>query len=344
MKAWVWKGVDRIELETDYPDPVAKPGWVVLKVCAAGVCSTDVSIIRGRFGAWDPPGVLCHEICGEVAELGPGAKGVKVGDRVVVETSVGCGICVKCRTGNKHLCAEAGEIGFPPFDGGYAEYVAVPDNCCRKMPSVMTDEQGAILEASICPFGAIYRNPPPLGATVLVQGVGVAGLSFIQAVKCHGAGKVIAAGRNLSRLDNARRFGADIVVNTKEQDLDAIVRAETDGRGVDLSIDAAGAAVTFANALRLCAAGGVVNLYGLPAAGTKMELPTDEVIFRQLTIRGGTNNELAWVPLMDLIARGKFNNADMVTHRFGFEELPAAIELVDKHPDGLIKAVLNLNN
>ena len=100
--------------------------------------------------------------------------------------------------------------------------------------------------------------------------------------------------------------------------------------------------MTFANALRLCASGGVVNLYGLPAAGTKIELPTDEVIFRQLTIRGGTNNELAWVPLMDLIARGKFNNADMVTHRFGFEDLPAAMELVDKNPDGLIKVALKL--
>ena len=139
-----------------------------------------------------------------------------------------------------------------------------------------------------------------------------------------------------------RRFGADVVVNTKEQDLDAVVRAETGGRGVDLSIDAAGAAVTFANALRLCAAGGVVNLYGLPAAGTKIEIPTDDVIFRQLTIRGGTNNELAWVPLMELIAHGKFNNADMVTHRFGFEELPAAMELVDKNPDGLIKVALKL--
>ncbi len=342
MKAWVWKGVDQLALDEHYPDPVAKPGWVVLKVRAAGVCSTDVSIIRGRFGAWNPPGVLCHEICGEVVELGEGAKGVKTGDRVVVETSVGCGICVKCRTGNKHLCPEAGEIGFPPFDGGYAEYVAVPDNCCRKMPDVMTDEQGAILEASICPFGAIYRNPPPMGATVLVQGVGVAGLSFIQAVKCYGAKKVIAAGRNLSRLANARHFGADVVVNTKEQNLEEVVRRETNGLGVDLSIDAAGAAATFANAVKLCASGGVVNLYGIPAAGTKMELPTDEVIFRQLTIRGGTNNELAWVPLMELIARGQFNNADMVTHRFGFEELPAAIELVDKHPDGLIKAVIKV--
>jgi len=342
MKAWVWEGKDQIRLDKNYPDPVAKPGWVVLKVRAAGVCSTDVSIIRGRFGAWNPPGVLCHEICGEVVTLGEGAKGVKVGDRVVVETSVGCGICVKCRTGNKHLCAEAGEIGFPPFNGGYAEYVAVPDNCCRKTPDAMTDEQGAILEASICPFGAIYRNPPKMGSTVLVQGVGVAGLSFIQSVKCYGAKKVIAAGRNLSRLADAKHFGADVVVNTKEQNLEEIVRAETDGLGVDLSIDAAGAAVTFANAIKLCASGGVVNLYGLPAAGTKMEIPTDEVIFRQLTVRGGTNNELAWVPLMELIAQGKFNNADMVTHRFVFEDLPAAIDLVDKHPDGMIKAVVQM--
>ena len=344
MKAWVWEGVDKLRLDKAYPDPVAKPGWVVLKVRAAGICTTDVSIIRGRFGAWNPPGVLCHEICGEVVEMGGGAKGVKVGDRVVVETSVGCGICVKCRTGNKHLCPGAGEIGFPPFDGGYAEYVAVPDNCCRRMPDAMTDEQGAILEASICPFGRMYRNPPQMGATVLVQGVGVAGLSFIQSVKCFGAKKVIAAGRNLSRLADARRFGADIVVNTNEQSLAEIVRSETDGLGADVSIDAAGAAATFENAIALCAAGGTVHLYGIPAAGTKMALPTDDVIFRQLTIIGGTNNELAWTPLMDLVAQGKFNNADMVTHRFGFDELPAAIDLVDRHPDGLIKAVLNLND
>ena len=131
-----------------------------------------------------------------------------------------------------------------------------------------------------------------------------------------------------------------MVVNTKERDLGEVVRAETGGLGVDLSIDAAGAAATFANAIRLCASGGVVHVYGIPAAGTKMEIPTDEVIFRQLTVRGGTNNELAWVPLMELIAQGRFNNADMVTHRFGFEELPSAIDLVARHPDGLIKAVI----
>ena len=340
MKAWVWEGKDALRLDAGYPDPVARPGWVVLKVRAAGVCSTDVSIVRGRVCAWRPPGVLGHEICGEVVELGEGAKGVDTGDRVVVETSVGCGICVQCRTGNKHLCQDAGEIGFPPFDGGYAEYVAVPDNCCRKMPQAMTDEQGAILEASICPFGRIFRDPPQAGSTVLVQGVGVAGLSFIQAVKCFGATTVIAAGRNRSRLEDARRFGADVVVNTREQSLEEVVRGLTGGRGVDVSIDAAGAPVTFKNALALCAPGGTVHLYGLASESAQMPLAVDDVVFRQLTIRGGTNNELAWTPLMELIAHGRFDNAGMVTHRFGFDELPAAIDIVDRHPDGLIKAVI----
>ena len=75
-----------------------------------------------------------------------------------------------------------------------------------------------------------------------------------------------------------------------------------------------------------------------------MPFPVKDMIFRQITVGGGTNNELAWTPLMDLIAAGRFNIADMVTHRFGFEEFPDAINLVGRHPDGLIKAVLNLNN
>lgn len=342
MRAWVWEGPDKIRLDRAYPDPVAKPGWVILKVRAVGVCATDVAIIHGKFGAWNPPGILGHEICGEVVELGEGAKGVKVGDRVVVEPMVGCGICAKCHTGNKHLCAEAGEFGFPPFDGGYAEYIAIPSDCCRKMPQEMSDEQGAILEASVCPFGALYRNPPKMGASVLIQGAGVAGLSFIQSAKCYGAKKVIVSDLNPSRLVTAKHFGADVVVNVKEQNLEEVVREETDGLGADLSIDAAGVAVTFANAIKLCVSGGVVNLYGLPEGGSKMEMPTQEVILRQLTLRGGTVNELAWTPLMELIAQGRFNNADMVTHHFGFEDLPAAIELLDKQPDGLIKAVLRL--
>jgi L-iditol 2-dehydrogenase len=342
MKAWVWKGVNDIVLDRNYPDPVAKPGWVVIKVLSAGVCSTDVGIVTGKFDAGSPPAVLGHEICGEIVVLGDGVTAAKTGERVVVETSVACGFCPKCRSGNKHLCMQAGEIGFPPFDGGYAEYVAVPQGCVRRIPDSMTNEQGAILEASICPFGAIYRQGMQLNETVLVQGVGVAGLSFIQAAKCHSAKKIIAAARNPVSLAIAKKFGADVTVSTKTEDLRARVMEETGGEGVDLSIDAAGAAATIGAAVELTAKGGRCLLYGIPADDADIKFPVKTMIFRQITVTGGTNNELAWVPLIDLIAAGKFNNADMVTHRFGFEELPAALDAVAKRENGLIKAVLNL--
>ena len=342
MKAWVWKGVNEIVLDGNYPDPVAKPGWVVIKVLSAGVCSTDVGIVTGKFDAGRPPAVLGHEICGEIVSLGDGVTAAKTGERVVVETSVACGFCPKCRSGNKHLCMQAGEIGFPPYDGGYAEYVAVPQGCVRRIPDSMTNEQGAILEASICPFGAIYRQGMQLNETVLVQGVGVAGLSFIQAAKCHSAKKIIAAARNPVSLAAAKRFGADVVVSTKTEDLRARVMEETGGEGVDLSIDAAGAAATIDAAVELTAKGGKCLLYGIPADDADIKFPVKTMIFRQITVTGGTNNELAWVPLIDLIAAGKFNNADMVTHRFGFDELPAALDAVARRENGLIKAVLNL--
>ena len=344
MKAWVWKGANRIELETDYPDPVVKPGWVVLSVRSAGVCSTDVAIISGKFDAGSPPAVLGHEICGEVVEIGADVTATKVGERVVVETSVACGYCPKCRSGNKHLCKNAGEIGFPPFDGGYAEYVAVPQGCVRRMPEAMTDDQGAILEASICPFGRICRTGLKIGSTVLVQGVGVAGLSFIQAVRLQGAQKVIVAARNPHRLEQAKRFGADVAVNVREEDLVARVLEETGGEGVDLSVDAAGAPSTIDMAVRACTKGGRVLLYGIPPDDAPVPFPVKDMIFRQITVDGGTNNELAWTPLMDLVAAGRFNIADMVTHRFAFSEMPAAVELVGRHPDDLIKAVLCVND
>ena len=344
MKAWIWKGVNDLELDGHYPDPQAKPGWVVLKVLSAGVCSTDVAIVTGQLDAGRPPAVLGHEICGEVVDVGDGVTAIRKGERVVVETFMACGWCPKCRSGNKHLCREAGEIGFPPHNGGYAEYVAVPQGCVRRVPDVMTDDEGAILEASVCPFGRLYREGLVPGATVLVQGSGVAGLSFVQAAKICGARKVIVAARNAHRLAESRKFGADVTVNVKEEDLEARVMEETGGEGVDLSIDAAGGAPTIDAAVRCCAKGGKVMLYGIPSDDVRVRFPVKEMIFRQITVSGGTSNELAWVPLMELIAAGRFNIRDMVTHHFAFEDLPEAIRVVGEHPAGLIKAVLGFKS
>ena len=125
MKAMLWEGVNRLRM-IDMPEPVCNPDELKIRVVSAGVCATDAHIIHGTFWNGDPPHVLGHEIAGEVTQVGNSTLNGWLGKRVVVETAVGCGICEHCRSGNKHLCAQGGEIGFPPRQGGYAQYVCVP--------------------------------------------------------------------------------------------------------------------------------------------------------------------------------------------------------------------------
>lgn len=340
MKAMVWQDYNKL-VWSEVPEPKCADGNVKIKVLSAGVCATDVHVITGSFRRGNPPHILGHEICGEVVETGRLVNGVAAGERVVVETAVGCGQCEYCRTGNKHLCASGGEIGFSPYAGGYAQYVVVPENCVRKIPSTVSNDAGGILEAVACPAGAIYRIGLKPDETVLIQGAGIAGLSFAQVAKAFGARKVIVTARNKVRLSYASRFGADVVVNRKEENLERRVMEETDGKGADVSIDAAGAPETVETAVYLTKKGGKVILYGIPDNTARIQFPVEEIILNQITVHGVTNNELVWDPLINMVARGVVRVQDMVTHRFPLKELDKAVELVKQHPDDLIKAVVH---
>ena len=217
MKAIVFEDINRLQLHNDYPKPTAKKGWVVIKVMAAGVCATDLDIIAGDFG--NPPVVLGHEICGDVVEVGEDVKNFKVGDRVVVETVVeSCGHCEHCLSGNKHLCKEAIEIGFPHIDGGYEQYTTCPESCLHKIPDNISYDEGGILEAVLCPYGLIYRYGIKENETVLIQGTGIAGLSFIQTIKLFNPKKIIVAVRRKESVNLAYKYGADVVIIGKGKD------------------------------------------------------------------------------------------------------------------------------
>ena len=341
MKAVVWEGVNKLRFDPNYPDPVCKEDWVIIKVMSVGICATDTHIIRGLFDNGNPPGVLGHEICGIITETGKKVKNLKEGDRVVVETAIGCGTCVHCLTANKHLCHEGSEIGFPPYDGGYAQYVTAPASCIHKIPDNMSYDEGGILEAMVCPFGAIYRLGMNVGETVLIQGTSIAGLSFLQSVKLHSPKKVIVSARNPERLEEAKKYGADVIISTKKENLEERVMEETDGKGVSLSIDAAGSPETIENAVKLTGKGGRTILYGLPGDKDEISFPVKHMIMNQVTVVGVTNNELAWDPLIDLIASGKVNAKDMVTHTFPIEKAEDAVKLAIERPVGFIKAVVH---
>lgn len=338
MKAVIWKGLYNLEY-CDVPEPECKPGWVKIKVRAVGLCATEAHIISGRFEAGDPPHILGHEICGDIVEVGAGCKPENLGKRVVVETYVGCGECEFCKTGRKHLCS-AGEIGYPPYAGGDAQYVVVPEGCLRFLTDTISYDEGAIMEAVACPFGAVVNTGLKEGQTVLVMGAGVAGLSFIQSALALGAKKVFCAVRNDDKAKLVRKFGGTVIDLRKEDLKEAILHA-TNGTGVDLAIDAAGASVTISHCFEAVKSGGQVMLYGIPAKDTIVTLPVIDCILRQITVCGYTGNEKAWDKLIALVSAGKISLKEMVTKTLPLSKFREAVDLLENGGSSIIKVVLH---
>lgn len=263
MLAAVWTDYNKMEIR-ELPTPEIGADDVLVRVMAAGVCITDLHVYSGQFAYGRPPHVLGHEIAGCVESVGANVNRWKKGDRVTVETSIGCGRCRFCRSGQRHLCPELTEIGFSPNPGGYAQFVRVPEDNLVRIPDGVSYEEAGIVESVVCPIAALMRLKVTFGETAAVYGVGPAGLAFIQGLKALGAGKVIAVARDDFRLARAMSFGADVVVNARSEDALKRIREETDGLGADIVCEAAGAPSTIEEAFQAVRSAGRVILYGIP--------------------------------------------------------------------------------
>ncbi|MBE7083171.1 MAG: hypothetical protein E7373_01040 [Clostridiales bacterium] len=338
MNALVWYGERDVRYEQT-AEPKVKDGWVKLKVLATGFCVTEHHIITGKITLCNPPHILGHEICGEIVEVGNGVENDVIGKRVVVETYVGCNECEFCKNGMRHLC-DAGEIGYPPFNGGHADYVCVPRSCVHFLPDQISDNEAGIMEAVVCPFGAIMSSNVA-DKTVLVYGAGVAGLSFIQAAKLYNASKVICVVRNDVKKAQAYHFGADVVIDSSKESVLQRIKEETNGLGVDYFADATGSEKIIAESFNYIKKGGNIILYGLPDKSFSVKLPVFDVILNQINICGYTGNSLAWEKVIEFAKDGKLNLKDMVTTVLPLNQINKAIEILDNKPKDMIKIVLN---
>lgn len=339
MKAAVWTDYGKMEIQ-EVPMPIIGENEVLLKVRAAGLCKTDLHVYTGQFAYGKPPHILGHEICGEVVEFGSAVTGVKIGQRVLVETSVGCGVCEACRKGDRHLCAIREEIGTAPHCGGYAQYTKAPAKNIIPLPDEISDEEAAIFESVVCPSGGLMRLGIRMGETVVVYGVGPAGISFIQVAKALGAGKIIVIGRNKRRLTKALHFGADVIICNKEENAAERISELTNGSGAGLVCDTTGAPSVIEEAINIAANGGRVILYGLPAESANVTFPVKTVIMKQLEVHGVENNPYVWEPLIRLVADGRVNLRDMVTHTFPLEQIEEAFALLESQNEDPIKIVV----
>ena len=339
MKAAVWTDYGKIEVK-EVPVPIIGEDEVLLKVRAAGLCVTDLHVYTGQFLYGKPPHILGHEICGEVAELGKRVEGLEVGQRVLVETSVGCGKCPACRSGNRHLCPDREEIGTAPHSGGYAQYVKAPAKNLVPIPDGVSDEEAAIFESTACPSGGLMRLGVRFGETVAVFGVGPAGLAFIQTAKALGAGKIIAVGRNRKRVERTLGFGADDVICSSEEDVKECLLQLTGGRGPGLICETTGSARIIEETADLAANGGRIILYGLPEESAEIRFPVKTVIMKQLGVHGVENNPFVWEPMINMVAAGRVDLKHMVTHTFPLDRIEEAFAVLRDKKDDPIKIVI----
>jgi L-iditol 2-dehydrogenase len=261
LKAAVLYGNEDLRYE-DFPEPILKPGWVKLRVRAAGICGSDVPRVLQN-GAHFYPIILGHEFAGDVAECGEGVTGFTVGQTVTAAPLVPCMKCADCQKGNYALCKHYDFIG-SRGNGAFAEYVCVPAVNVVPYDAATPYEQAAMFEPATVALHGLRQNRYQGGGRVAVLGGGTVGMFTMQWTKGYGAESVVVLDIDDDRLALAKRLGASDTVNTLAPDYMASAMALTDGRGYDYVFETAGNTATMHMAFELAANKAHICFVGTP--------------------------------------------------------------------------------
>ncbi|MFC2039115.1 zinc-binding dehydrogenase [Chloroflexota bacterium] len=336
MRAAVLHGEGDIRIE-EVPMPKAEPGSVVIKIQASGICGSDLHGYRHARPGKGRPG---HEFSGDISEIGEGVTGVEIGDRVTAIGGAGCGECYWCQKGDYIRCSKLGFLGYA-FPGALAEYVMVPNfelgKYASKLPDDITYDVGSTVEpVAVSLYGAQQVDAKP-DDTVVVIGLGILGLCLIPILKSMGVKQIIAAGRREQRLQLAKDYGADIIVDAAKDDVVPVVKALNNGKGADIVFDCAGKTETFEQSLDIVHRGGTIDLVGLYQEPITFR-PTFLVSNDIKMIGCG----LKWdIPgALEIIKDGVLDAEPLITHRFSLDSIKEAFDTALSSPDA-IKVVVN---
>lgn len=292
MLAAVLHGAQDLRIE-EVAVPEIGSGEVLLRSRAAAICGTDMRIYRHGHRKL-PAGtrrILGHELAGEIVQVGPGVTRLREGTRVAVAPNFGCGVCRMCEESDQHLCDDYGAIGLT-VDGGFAEYVRVPEaavqqGCLLEMPPALSFGEAALNEPLGCVCNGVERCPIEARNAVLIVGAGPIGMMLLQMARVAGAATVMVANRSPQRLALARKLGADLTVCTSRDDLVSAVRDATGGRGVDVIFIACPAPEVQEQSFEMLAVHGRVNFFGgLPTGKERITVNSNTVHYHELTVTG----------------------------------------------------------
>jgi alcohol dehydrogenase len=334
QKAWEYAPKPTIQSDTD----------AIVRVDAVTICGTDLHILKGDVPAVTDGRILGHEAVGTVEAVGAGVKTVKAGDRVLVSCITSCGACRFCREGRYGQCLGGGGwILGHTIDGTQAEYVRVPfaDTSTHQVPAGVADEQILML-ADILPTGyevGVLNGTVRPGDVVAVVGAGPIGLAAIMGARLFSPSHIVAIDLVDSRLDAAKQFGADIVVNNSREDAEAIIAELTGGLGADVSIEAVGMPATFEQAVRLARPGGHIANIGVH--GEPVTLHLEDLWIRDVTITTGLVDTSTTPTLLRLVISHQLDAGRFVTHHFTLDQFEEAYDVFARAGHtGALKVVL----
>ncbi|HWQ52754.1 MAG TPA: alcohol dehydrogenase catalytic domain-containing protein [Bryobacteraceae bacterium] len=313
----------------EVPEPECKPDGVKIEVRYSGICGTDLHVFYDRFRNF-PPVILGHEFSGVVVETGAEVTRVKPGDRVTVlpSSAVVCGTCDYCVRGYYMFCAVRRGMGHG-VNGSFAKYVAVRDDQVYKLPETMSFEEGALTE----PFATAVQAIEDLtdfhvGDIVLLSGPGPIGLLCLSLLVAHHCKVIVAGADDCARLEIARAMGADVLVDVTKQDLAEVIRRETDGRGVDIAVNASGTAESVVASLAAVRPTGRLVQVGI--AGRDVTLPYDQLLYKQISLFGSVGHSLkSWRRVMNILEQGKVNLSRVISHKLPISRWREAFDLCE---------------
>ncbi|GCE23331.1 galactitol-1-phosphate 5-dehydrogenase [Dictyobacter kobayashii] len=285
METLTWLGPRMMEMRSaQIPEPQA--GEVLIKVAAAGICGSELSGYLGENSLRKPPLVMGHEAAGQVVQVNEGAfhngASAQVGTRVTFNPLITCGHCDRCRANRPNLCRSRQIIGIHR-PGAFAGYVAVPAHLCYPLPDTMSTSMAALTEPLACSVRAVSLAHVQPEQSLLILGAGPIGLFCLAAAKAQGIQQVVISDMSPSRLEIARRWGAQATINVGEQDVVATIQQLFPG-GVDTVIDAVGLNITRSQAVQAVVPGGQVVFIGLHHESSPLE--ANYLVRQEITISG----------------------------------------------------------
>lgn len=316
---------------TEVDKPVIKDDQeVIVKVKAAGICGSDMHIYHGTSPVATYPRIIGHEVVGIIEEIGKDVSKVKIGDHVIIDPVINCGECYACRVGRQNVCNSLKVRGVHE-DGGYREYMAVPQDSVHVLSKDLSWEEAVMIEpftiaAQVCSRGEVEKDD-----TVFIMGAGPVGQSILQVAKKIGA-KCIISDLDDSRLEKAKSLGADITINAGKEDAKDIIMNETNGEGVPVVVDAVCTTKSFEDTFNYVTSAGKIVVLGLNK--TPSEIAQMHIMVKELDVRGSRLHNNKFPEVVEWFNNKEINAKSMISHVYDFTDIKEAIDLIeDKNVD-----------